>query len=158
MNALGRHLALVGFMGAGKTTIGREVACALGRGFVDVDDEIEREEGSIPGLFARFGESGFREREAARVEQVLGRRTPAVVALGGGAVTTARVRELLLEHAFTVVLDVDVDTAWERVRGSDRPNAQDEAHFRARYAERLPLYDEVAQARASDADGVVLAA
>jgi 3-dehydroquinate synthetase/shikimate kinase len=158
MNALDRHLALVGFMGAGKTTIGREVAKRLGRELVDLDDEIERAEGPIPELFARFGESGFRERESEHAARILERRTPAVVALGGGAVTTAAVREALREHALSVVLDVDVDTAWERVRGSDRPNAQDEAHFRARYEERRPLYDEVADARADDVDGAVLAA
>src|SRR4051812_15842032 len=107
-------------MGAGKTTIGREVGERLGRDFVDVDDEIERAEGPIPDIFARRGESGFRELEAARVAAVLERRAPAVVALGGGAVTTVAVRELLREHALTVALDVDVDSAWERVRGSDR--------------------------------------
>src|SRR5262245_13433691 len=127
MNALGRHLALVGFMGAGKTTIGREVAEWLGREFVDADDRIEDTVGqAIPEIFAEHGEDGFRLREAAVLEYTLRRSPPCVVALGGGAVLSPAVRETLREDAFTVVLDVDVETAWARVRGSDRPNAQDE--------------------------------
>ena len=64
-NALGRHLALAGFMGAGKTTLGREVARRLGRPFVDLDHQVEHETGTaIEDIFARDGESGFRLIEA----------------------------------------------------------------------------------------------
>jgi 3-dehydroquinate synthase len=72
-------------------------------------------------------------------------------------VETEAARELLRTE-FVVQLDVEVDTAWERVRGSDRPNAQDESAFRRRYELRAPLYNAVADAHAEDADGVILAA
>jgi shikimate kinase/3-dehydroquinate synthase len=159
VNALDRHLALVGFMGAGKTTVGGEVAERLGRVFVDVDERVERAAGvAIPELFASHGEGRFRELEEAAVLGALRQRTPAVLALGGGAVLSETIRARLPEHALTVLLDVDVETAWQRCRGSDRPLAQDEPGFRARFEERRPLYQQVADARAEDADGVVLAA
>ena len=151
--ALNRHLVLVGFMGAGKTTIGAEVAARLGREFVDVDDSI----GNPAEIFERDGEAAFRAQEAAALDQALARREPIVIAVGGGAVETESVRRQLRDE-FVVLLEVDADTAWERVRGSDRPNAQDESEFRRRYELRSPLYDEVADARATDVDGVVLAA
>jgi 3-dehydroquinate synthetase/shikimate kinase len=143
-------------MGAGKSTLGREVARRLGRPFLDVDDEVERAEGPIWELFAERGEAAFRELEARYVRDAGSRREPSVIAVGGGAVETRRLLDEL--DVFTIQLDVDVDTAWSRVRGSRRPLAQDEREFRERYARRQPLYDEVADARAHDADGVVLAA
>lgn len=158
MNALGRHLALIGFMGAGKTTLGREVARRLGRPFCDLDEEIEAAEGPIADIFARRGEDAFRRLEAAYAERALAGGEPAVVALGGGAVTVPRVRELLRRRALTVLVEVDVATAWERARGSGRPLAAEEERFRRLYEERHPLYRQAADAVAADADGVVLAA
>jgi shikimate kinase/3-dehydroquinate synthase len=148
---------LVGFMGAGKSTIGAEVARRLGRQFYDVDAEIELLEGPIPQIFAERGEAAFRELEATVFTEAATRFFPSVIALGAGAVET---RELLTGGwvHFTVQLEVDVDTAWERARESGRPLAQDEAEFRRRFELRAPLYAEVADARARDADGVVLAA
>ena len=143
-------------MGAGKSTIGAEVAQRLGRPFLDVDREIESTHGSIWELFAEQGESAFREIEARFLREACDRREPTVVAVGAGAVET---RELFTElDALVVLLEVDVDTAWERVHGSRRPLAQDEAEFRRRYESRRPLYEQVATARAEDADGVVFAA
>jgi shikimate kinase/3-dehydroquinate synthase len=143
-------------MGAGKTTIGAEAARRLGRPFLDVDEEIERAHGPIWDLFAEQGEAAFREIEARFVRDASGRREPAVVAVGGGAVETRSLLRGL--DVFVVHLDVDVDEAWRRVQGTPRPLAQDEAEFRRRFELRAPLYDEVADARAHDADGVVLAA
>jgi shikimate kinase/3-dehydroquinate synthase len=156
LNALGRHLVLVGFMGAGKSTVGREVAARLGRPFRDVDEEIEAAHGSISDLFAQRGEAAFRTIEAEFVRAACGAREPSVVAVGGGAVETRGLLRSL--DAFVVHLAVELDTAWARVQGSRRPLARDEAEFRRRYAERQPLYREVADAVATDADGVVLAA
>ena len=155
-HALDRHLVLIGFMGAGKTTIGAEVARRLGRPFLDVDDAIERAEGPIWEIFAQQGEAAFRELEARFVREAVDRREPSVVAVGGGAVET---RNLLDElDVFNVHLDADVDTCWARVRGSRRPLAQDESEFRRRYERRRPLYEGLADAAAGDADGAVLAA
>jgi shikimate kinase / 3-dehydroquinate synthase len=146
-------------MGAGKTTLGLQVAERLGRRFLDLDREIELGAGStIPEIFQRRGEAEFRELEQAAAVEVLGASSPAVVALGGGAVKSSAVRTALREHALTVFLDVDPGVAWERIRGNGRPLAQDEDAFRALYEERQPLYRETADAVAADADGIVLAA
>jgi shikimate kinase / 3-dehydroquinate synthase len=155
-HALTRHVVLVGFMGAGKSTIGPEVAARLGRPFHDVDREIEQTHGPIWQLFEQEGEAAFRTLEADFVADVCSRREASVVAVGGGAVETRRLLDDL--DVFVVLLDVDVDTAWERVQGSNRPLAQDESEFRRRYELRAPLYEQVANARARDVDGVVLAA
>jgi shikimate kinase / 3-dehydroquinate synthase len=156
LNGLNRHIALVGFMGAGKTTLGARLAARLGRPFHDVDREVEEAHGAIWDLFAARGEEAFREIEADFVRDVCDRRTPAVVAVGGGAVET---RGLLKETgAFCLFLDVDVETAWQRVQRSRRPLALDEAEFRSRFERRAPLYQEVADATAADLDGATLAA
>jgi len=151
--ALGRHLVLVGFMGAGKSTIGAEVARRLGRELADVDAQIERAEGSIDGIFQERGETAFRELEGRYLAEAQAGQ-PKVIATGGGAVE----RPLALEDAFVVHVEVALETAWERSRGSGRPLARDEADFRRRYELRAPLYAEVADVRARDADDVILAA
>jgi shikimate kinase/3-dehydroquinate synthase len=140
-------------MGAGKSTLGRQVAARLHRPFLDVDAQIEESEGSIRELF----EQGvFREvEERVALEALM--QPPSVVALGGGAVETPAIREALRARATTVLVEVDVEAAWERASGSDRPLAQDEAEFRELYERRQPLYDEVADDRARDPDGIVLA-
>jgi shikimate kinase / 3-dehydroquinate synthase len=147
--AVDRHIALIGFMGAGKSTVGKQVAVLTGRPFIDLDAEIERRHGSIPKLFG-LGEQEFRRLETAVAAEMLA-RSPSVIALGGGAFEAAR-----SDRALTVLLDVDVETAWERSRESNRPLAQDEASFRALYARRD--YRAVADAVADDAEGVLLAA
>ena len=128
-------------MGAGKSTAAREL------GGTDTDDLVESAAGKpIAEIFAAGGEAVFRALE----EQTI------VLALGGGAVTSPVVRETLGD-TLTIWLDVDVDTCWERVRGTDRPLAQDEAAFRRLYEERRALYAEVADVVARDAHDVVLA-
>ena len=145
-------------MGAGKSTLGREVAARLGRRFVDVDRTIEERAGiSISELFKPQGEPEFRRAEAAAIHELLAAPDPSVLALGGGAVMHSETRELL-QVARTVLVIIDVDTAWERVRGTNRPLAQDEGDFRRLYDERQPLYVGVADAVAMDGDGVILAA
>jgi shikimate kinase/3-dehydroquinate synthase len=157
--ALDRHLALVGFMGAGKTTLGMQVAERLGRRFVDLDREIERGlRQAIPEIFEQRGEVEFRVREQEAALETLRSGPPAVVALGGGAVTSAKIREALRDHTLTVYVEVEPDVAWERVRGKGRPLAQDEGSFRALYEERRPLYRDAADAVAGSLEDVVLAA
>ena len=103
-HALDRHVALVGFMGAGKSTLGAQVAERLGRRFVDLDRELERSlRQTIPQLFGERGEADFRELEAEAALDTLANARPAVVALGGGAVETRQIRRALREHALTVL-------------------------------------------------------
>jgi shikimate kinase / 3-dehydroquinate synthase len=157
--AVDRHIALIGFMGAGKTTIGAQVAARIGRLFIDLDREIERSmRRSIPELFEHEGEAGFRVIEAERTLVTLRHNRPSVLALGGGAVETPAIRKALREHALTVFVDVKLDEAWERVARSARPLAQDAEDFRALYERRQSLYEETADVRARDADDVVLGA
>lgn len=144
-------------MGAGKTTVGREAAARLGRPFLDADEEIERGTGSTIAELFEQGEGGFRSVEEEVVADLLAGE-PAVVALGGGAVLSEGTREALRRRALTVLLDVEPATAWERVRSSGRPLAQDEGRFHELYEERRPVYEEVADAVGEDADDVVLAA
>jgi 3-dehydroquinate synthetase/shikimate kinase len=143
-------------MGARKTTLGKEVAHLLRRPFVDVDAAIGAEHGPIAELFATRGEAAFRDIEARFVGDAYARHEPTVIAVGGGAVETPGL--LRDERATVVHLLVDVETAWERVRRSSRPLAQDEAEFRRRFELRAPLYDEVADETARDVDDLVLAA
>lgn len=146
-------------MGGGKSTLGGKVARRLHREFSDVDFFVEREVGSsIPEFFETHGEAAFREVEEDVTSRFLESSSRTVLSLGGGAVTSELLRDTLRELAFTVWVDVDVETAWNRVQGTDRPLAQDEQAFRRLYEERLPLYRDVADARADDVDGVVLAA
>ena len=145
-------------MGAGKSTLGPQLAERLGRSFVSVDGEVEARTGvTVSELFATRGEASFRALEEEAAMDVLARRPPAVVELGGGALGSATTRAALAEHARTVHLETSSEEAWERVVGTGRPLAQDADAFGALYRERLPLYEE-ADASARDLDGVVLAA
>src|SRR5579872_2963740 len=142
-------------MGAGKTRLGREAAARLRRPFVDLDADIVEQAGmSIPELFEREGESGFRAREEQAAARALASTPPAVIALGGGALGSSATRALLASH-LVVRVDVDLDMAWERARRSQRPLARDEASFRALYAERAPVYRQAADAEASDTAGII---
>ena len=159
LNALGRHLALAGFMGSGKTRAGEELAQRLGRSFVDLDRRIEARTGSrVAELFVNRGEAGFRAVEESMAREVLHEADPLVIALGGGAVLSERTRSELAARAFTVLLDVEPETAWERVGGSDRPLAQDEDAFHALHRDRQSLYEDASDARARDVEGILLAA
>ncbi|HEY2937999.1 MAG TPA: bifunctional shikimate kinase/3-dehydroquinate synthase [Gaiellaceae bacterium] len=159
MDSLNRHVALIGFMGAGKTSVGRELAERIGRPFVDVDREIEQSAAlRISEIFARRGEAEFRVLEASAVLGALRSAQPSVIALGGGAVQSEEIRTALRERATTLLLEVDVETAWERARGDDRPLAQSEEQFRELYARRRPLYEQSADAVVDDVDDAVLAA
>ena len=159
LNALDRHIALIGFMGAGKTTIAPQIAQLLDRKAVEVDEVVADKVGDIDEVFKRKGEAFFRVQEARHALLALGGRAPRVLGFGGGAVTSPSVREALAESACTILLDIDVQTAWERV-GGKRPLAQDEQQFRSLYSDRRPLYREVADAvvASGDVDGILLAA
>ena len=142
---------LIGFMGAGKSTAARELAAALGSQPLDSDAMLEQQLGhSVAREFETAGEAAFRAREEALVGELLvGAGPQDVIALGGGSVLSARVRDALQRHT-SILLDVSVQSAWERVcaSGGDgaRPLAAGRDQFEDLYMQRLPLYEELADA------------
>lgn len=135
-------IVLIGFMGAGKSTAAR----ALDPGALDTDDLAEASLGRpIAEVFAADGEAAFRAVEERVAAEALDRADGGVVALGGGALASPRVRDALGRHT-VVLLDVGADEAWERARGRERPLAADERRFRALHAEREPAYLAAADA------------
>jgi shikimate kinase/3-dehydroquinate synthase len=156
VGAVDKHVALIGFMGAGKTTLGRELAQLTQRPFVDTDEEIEKRFGPIGELFER-GESEFRQIEERIVAEALA-GAPSVIALGGGAVLSEETQERLMRTAFVAWVEVDVETAWSRVSGSGRPLARDREQFERLYDERFDVYDEIADGDGTNAQAILLAA
>jgi shikimate kinase/3-dehydroquinate synthase len=141
-----RAFVCIGFMGAGKTTAARSIASALNGPATDIDQEIERRLGRpIAQIFAEDGEPAFRHIEEGVTLELLDDPRTTAVALGGGAVASPAIREALAHHP-VVWLDVDLDTAWARAQGSDRPLARDRAIFEALHAKREPLYAALADA------------
>jgi shikimate kinase / 3-dehydroquinate synthase len=143
-----RNLALIGFMGSGKTTAAATIAGKLGWRAVDTDAEVEREAGrSINEIFATDGEPTFRALEE-RVCLRLLHQTGVVVSLGGGAITSPLIRERLRDGSFTVLLDVSPQTAWRRIEASagDRPLAAEARGFAELYEGRRGLYHATADA------------
>jgi 3-dehydroquinate synthetase/shikimate kinase len=139
-------LVFIGFMGAGKTSAARAAAGLLDARAVDADHEIERRIGTtIDAYFEREGEPAFRQVEEQVVAGLLERPPSPALSLGGGAVLSPRVRELLGRHT-VVLLDVDVETAWRRCGNKRRPLARDRARFVALHAERAPVYEALADA------------
>jgi shikimate kinase / 3-dehydroquinate synthase len=139
-------LVLVGFMGAGKSTGVRTLAAEMGGEPLDSDHELERRLGEpIEAFFDREGEHAFRAREEELVLELLdGRRAP-VIALGGGAVKSERVREALARHT-VVHLEVRPEDAWRRASGKGRPLAREPSRFEQLLRDRNPLYESVADA------------
>jgi shikimate kinase len=146
-------VAIVGYMGSGKTTLGLLLARALSLEFVDLDRVIVRSAGkAIPQIFAEHGENHFRDLEHNALLQTLDGGTPSVVACGGGTVVRPDNRTLLRDVT-TVFLREDTDVLYQRTRGTDRPlRAASLEEFELRYAERLPLYRDVADIEV-EADG-----
>jgi shikimate kinase/3-dehydroquinate synthase len=133
-------LVFTGFMGAGKSTLAREVAHALDVPVQDSDRLLTERFGTeIEDYFAAHGEAAFREQEALLVSELLDGVDGGVVALGGGALGRPRVREALGRHV-TVLVDVDLEVAWQRAHGKGRPLAQDRDAFTALYREREAIY------------------
>jgi len=142
---------LIGFMGAGKSTVARELAEAKGGVALDSDALLEERFGHpVAREFELRGEESFRAAEEELVCALLGDAgRDDVIALGGGSVASERVRAALARH-LVVLLDVDPMLAWERVRaaadGAERPLAGDRGAFLELHAERRGLYEELADA------------
>ena len=142
------NIFLVGPMGAGKSTIGRQLASLLGLDFDDTDHEIQRRTGvDIPTIFDYEGEAGFRKREATVIDD-LTQRGNLVLATGGGSVLSAENRKMLNGRGFVVYLYCTPEQQYERtLRDRSRPLLQTEdplGTLQSLMAERDPLYRETA--------------
>jgi shikimate kinase/3-dehydroquinate synthase len=141
-----RALVFVGFMGAGKSSAARAVAAERGVRPLDSDRELEQALGEpIETFFDRHGEAEFRRREEELIVDLLARADGGVVALGGGALGSDRVREALERHV-VVHLEVSPDDAWHRASDRGRPLARDRTRFDALYEERRARYEAAADA------------
>jgi shikimate kinase len=142
-----RAVFVVGFMGAGKTSVGRALSRHLGWRFEDLDDRIQARDGrTIPEIFQQSGEAHFRRSEIASLQELLAEvesGPPLIAALGGGAFAQQEIASLL-EGAgrITVFLDAPADELWRRCGADvvDRPLRREEAEFRRLYEKRRPRY------------------
>jgi shikimate kinase len=134
---------LVGFMGAGKSTVARRLARRLDWRFEDVDELVEqREHQTVAELFARRGEAYFRAVERAVLLDLVGLRH-AVVATGGGTFVDPQNRSVIARDGMTVWLDVPIDRLIARIPADGRrPLAADRAEFERLYALRRPAYEQ----------------
>ena len=138
---------LVGFMGAGKTTVGRALAARLKWRFYDLDEQVEqRARCKIADIFRDFGEPEFRRRETECLRELLSTtKAPAVIALGGGALVQTQNADLIdLER--TVFLEAPVEELWQRCQAheTERPLRRDWEQFQALYESRRGTYSKAA--------------
>ncbi len=113
---------LVGFMGTGKSTLGRQVAEQMGLPFFDLDERIEKAAGmKVAEIFAREGEEGFRRRESDALREIVETAGPFVLATGGGAFTLDVNRRLMKSSGVVVWLDVPIGEILGRIDGGERP-------------------------------------
>jgi len=153
------HLA--GFMGSGKSTVGRLLARRMLWNFLDLDGVVERHEGrSVAHIFAQDGEAAFRAAEHHVLRQVV-QKPSTVVALGGGTLIDPRNRDIIAPHAVLVWLRCPLDILAERCTdaAATRPLWGDRDTLQRRYEERLPGYEaaELTVDAAADAESVAAA-
>ena len=136
---------LIGFMGSGKTTIGRILADEIGWRYADLDEDIETQEcRSISEIFSTLGEREFRRIETGAIQKrvhAIGRGTPTVLALGGGAFSVEENVRLLDNNGITIWIDTAFAIVKRRVEhATHRPLARDPKQFENLYHERRPAY------------------
>jgi shikimate kinase len=145
--AAGRHVALVGLMGVGKTTVGRRLAKELEWPFADADEQVELRDGrAIPAIFRDVGEEAFRRLESATIADLVARPLPTVIAGGGGLVTRPENRRVLADGATVVWLRASAAFLAARTDPAHRPLLRDDpvGTLTRLMDERTPLYTEVA--------------
>ena len=143
-----QNIFLIGLMGAGKTTIGRQLASELSLEFFDSDHEIEKRTGvTITHIFDIEGEAGFRKRETAMLDE-LTQRTGIVLATGGGAILKPENRQFLMSRGTSIYLYANIETLLERTaKDRNRPLLQTDdpkAKLEELFKIRDPLYRETA--------------
>ncbi|TDM15527.1 shikimate kinase [Macrococcus bovicus] len=139
-------IVLVGFMGAGKTTIGRRLAQVLGRPFIDLDSYIVEKNGrTITEIFESEGEEKFRQLESHALKACLSQDI--VLATGGGIVEVRDNIHMLKENQLNIWLDTDIDELYSRIMGDEsRPNASGQTFLQIKklYNSRVSRYNEIA--------------
>ena len=149
-------ITLTGFMGSGKTTVGKVLADFLGCPFMDLDDLIVKKAGkSIPEIFAEDGEAAFRQLEARLLRQTVEKYTEntVVLALGGGALTAPASAALLREKTVCIYLRATLETLQSRLEGETAGRPLADASLADRLAAREPLYEQTAHV-IIDTDGL----
>jgi Shikimate kinase len=149
-------ITLTGFMGSGKTTVGKVLADFLGCPFMDLDDLVVKKAGkSIPDIFAQDGEPAFRELEAQVLRKTVAKyaESAAVLALGGGAVLAPASASLLREKTVCIYLRATLDTLLARLEGETAGRPLADASLADRLASREPIYEETAHV-IIDTDGL----
>ena len=149
-------ITLTGFMGSGKTTVGKVLADFLGCPFMDLDDLVVKKAGkSIPDIFAQDGEPAFRELEAQVLRKTVAKYTEstAVLALGGGAVLAPASAALLHEKTVCIYLRATLDTLLARLEGETAGRPLADASLADRLASREPIYEKTAHV-IIDTDGL----
>lgn len=143
-----KNVVLIGFMGTGKTEVGKLLAAALNRRLVDTDDQIEAAEGrTINDIFASDGEAYFRRKEA-EVIAALSKQTGLVLSTGGGCVINPENVRNLRESGYVIWLDATMEELQRRLAGdSKRPLLQQHKDFTALYRQREELYRRAAHVR-----------
>lgn len=126
-----KNIFLIGFMGSGKTTVGRRLAKRLGRDFVDLDEYLEKRLGiTIPQIFTRFGECFFRDAEYDALQSV-SKKNRQVIATGGGVVLRDENWKLMKKKGITIYLKASPEVLWSRVKGNTaRPLLQVENPYK----------------------------
>ena len=144
-----RHIILIGFMGSGKSTMGKLIANKLGYSFVDTDHYIEKKEGrSISDIFADDGEEYFRNTETEVLKELMQSEEKKVLALGGGTPLREENRAILKEAGYVIFLKITPDEAYKRLKDdTDRPLLQ-VSNPKEKIAELLafrnPIYEAAA--------------
>ena len=143
-----KNIYFIGLMGAGKTTIGKQLAKQLGKTFYDTDHEIEKRTGvKIPVIFDLEGEEGFRKRESAVISE-LTKLSNIILATGGGAVIAQENRDCLKKNGQVIYLRANANDLWHRMRhDKQRPllqNVDIRAKLEQLYSERHSLYMDTA--------------
>jgi shikimate kinase len=150
-----QKIAIIGFMGTGKTTVAHELALRLNFPAVDLDAMVTSSEGRSPKeIIEEDGENTFREIETRTLLEVLMEGRARIIAVGGGAWTIAQNRKLMAEHeTFTVWLDAPFELCWKRIAAGPelRPLARSREMAERLYSERRPIY-ELADVRVEVSD------
>jgi len=140
------NVALIGFMGSGKTTIGKILADKLNYSFADSDQVIEEKQGmAISDIFKRFGEGYFRQLEEETIRDLL-ENNRIVISTGGGSVMNQALFEYMKSNAWVVHLNASIDTLWNRLKNcTNRPmlyHKQPRRRMEELYKKRYPIYQK----------------